>query len=183
MNALRDDVRGALRALARQPMYAAVTILVLALAIGANTTVFSVFNGFFLRPLPYPNDERLVLVDDRYPKMLGAARTPAVHVFPTTSTGASRRDRSRASRSTRPRRTLSGETTPEQLLLTRASPSLFDVLRTAAGRQALHGRGGDARQRTRHRPERSALEHALRRALDSSAATSGWTARPSASSV
>jgi hypothetical protein len=45
MNTLRHDLRAALRALARQPTYAAVTILVLALAIGANTTVFSVFNG------------------------------------------------------------------------------------------------------------------------------------------
>ena len=53
-------------------MYAAVTILVLALAIGANTTVFSVFNAFFLRPLPYPDDERLVLIGNSYPKMLGA---------------------------------------------------------------------------------------------------------------
>ncbi len=43
-----------LRALARRPMYAAITILVLAIAIGANTTVFSVLNGLFLRPLPYP---------------------------------------------------------------------------------------------------------------------------------
>jgi len=53
-------------------MYAAVTILVLALAIGANSTVFSVFNAFFLRPLPYPDDDRLVLVGNFYPKMLGS---------------------------------------------------------------------------------------------------------------
>ena len=49
-----QDFRYAMRALARRPAYAAITILVLAIAIGANTTVVSVLNGLLLRPLPYP---------------------------------------------------------------------------------------------------------------------------------
>jgi len=64
-----EDVRYALRALASRPLYAFASIAVLAIAIGANTTVFSVFNGLFLRPLPYPDGDRLVMVYDSYPKM------------------------------------------------------------------------------------------------------------------
>ncbi len=63
-----QDVRYALRALASRPLYAVASIAVLAIAIGANTTVFSVFNGLFLRPLPYPDGDRLVMVYDSYPK-------------------------------------------------------------------------------------------------------------------
>ena len=68
MSNWHEDVRYALRALARA-VYALASIAVLAIAIGANTTVFSVFNGLFLRPLPYPDGDRLVMVYDSYPKM------------------------------------------------------------------------------------------------------------------
>ena len=139
MNTLGDDLRGALRALARQPMYAAVTVLVLALAIGANTTVFSVFNAFFLRPLPYPDDDRLVLVGNWYPKMLGADEDAGGGT--SVRDYLDRREQARSLENLAihapEERTLSGETTPEQLFLTRASPSLFSVL----GVQPLLGRG------------------------------------------
>ena len=138
MNALRHDLRDALRALARQPMYAAVTILVLALAIGANTTVFSVFNAFFLRPLPYPDDDRLVLVGNAYPKMLGADEDAGGGT--SVPDYLDRREQARSLENLAiyapAERTLSGDATPEQLLLTRASPSLFSVL----GVQPLAGR-------------------------------------------
>ncbi len=64
-----QDFRYAVRSVARRPLYAVVTIAVLAIAIGANTTVFSVLNGLFLRPLPYPDGDRLVAVYDSYPKV------------------------------------------------------------------------------------------------------------------
>src|SRR5688500_3358423 len=63
-----QDFGYALRALLSRPLYALASIAVLAIAIGANTTVFSVFNGLFLRPLPYPDGDRLVMVYDSYPK-------------------------------------------------------------------------------------------------------------------
>ena len=54
------ELRYAARRLARVPTFTAATVLVLALGIGATTAVFSIVNGVLLRPLPYPDAERLV---------------------------------------------------------------------------------------------------------------------------
>src|SRR5215472_3951488 len=62
------DFRIALRVLRKSPSYATIAILTLAIGIGAATAIFSVLNAVVLRPLPYADSDRLVLIRDKPPR-------------------------------------------------------------------------------------------------------------------
>ena len=68
MDNLLQDVRYGIRTLARQPGFAATAILTLALGIGATTAIFSVVNAVVLRPMPFDQPDRMVVVTNRNTK-------------------------------------------------------------------------------------------------------------------
>jgi len=75
------EIRHALRRLLRQPGFSLTAVLTLAVCLGANLMIFAVVQSVLLRPLPYPEAERLVTVFNRYPQA-GLPRNPAsVHNY------------------------------------------------------------------------------------------------------
>ncbi len=67
LDRLMQDLRFGVRKIVKSPGFTAVAILTLALAIGANTALFSVVNGVLLNPLPYPEPEQLVTLHESKP--------------------------------------------------------------------------------------------------------------------
>jgi hypothetical protein len=73
-----QDIRFALRTLRKQPIFTLVAVLTLTIGIGANAAIFSLFNHLLLRPLPYPDADRLVFIWNTYP-LMGLDQGHGVH--------------------------------------------------------------------------------------------------------
>src|SRR5262245_28436600 len=69
-----NDVRYAFRQLIRVPAFSVVALLTIALGVGSCAAIFSVVNGMLLRPLPYPDGDRLVVLNEtnlpRFPEFV-----------------------------------------------------------------------------------------------------------------
>jgi putative ABC transport system permease protein len=78
MSAFGKDLRYGIRALRRSPGFTLVTVVSLALGIGANTTIFSVANAVLYRPLPFEHPDRLVVIHEQNTKREGWQRMPSL---------------------------------------------------------------------------------------------------------
>jgi putative ABC transport system permease protein len=69
LEALRQDLRYGLRTLRKNSGFTCVAVLTLALAVGANTAIFSLLYGTLLRPLPYADPDRLIVLNETHPRI------------------------------------------------------------------------------------------------------------------
>ncbi len=154
MTGMWNEIRFALRGLFRSPGFTAVAVLTLALGIGANTAVFTLVDGVLLKPLPFPQADRLVDVghigrggQDKLPM------SPGLYVV--------YRDHARSFQSLAMYRStavnLVGEGEPVRVQAMSATPALFDVLRV----QPALGRGFTADDGKEGAEPVAVLSHAL----------------------
>ncbi len=129
---LRDLGYG-LRMLRRNPGFAAVAVLTLAIGIGANAAIFGVINSVLLRPLPYPESERLVALFNSYPKVM-----PDLSAYGYCCNSApdyiERREETEVFESVTmfafSGHSVGAEGSPQRVTGLRVTPSFFTVLRT-----------------------------------------------------
>jgi predicted permease len=124
-----QDVRYALRMLRQKPTFALVAILTLALGVGATTAIFSMVNAVLLRPLPFPNPDRLVKIVFSNP---GAGSRDVPFSIPEVDDLRTRpgvfQDLVIAGRNSV---TLTGGTQPERIWFLTSTPNYFSMLGTA----------------------------------------------------
>ena len=137
METLRQDLRYGLRMLARNPGFATVAVLALALGIGANTAIFSVVNAVLLRPLPYDNPDTIVRVwQTRSMGRRGPQRMPALSTDDFQDWRSQTQTLEHMALYMPHTLTLTGLEEPVRLTGARVSPDLFPLLRVAP----RHGR-------------------------------------------
>src|SRR5215217_1648542 len=143
MRSLLYDLRQAVRALIKAPAFTLVTVLTLALGIGANSAIFSLVNAVLLRPLGYRDPDRLMLIHEGVAQ--GSLRfevSPADYL----DLGGYQRSFSRIGAYRTRVLEMSGRGEPEQVHGAEVTASVFDVLGVAAARGRTFSAGEDQRQ-------------------------------------
>jgi putative ABC transport system permease protein len=143
-----------LRRLARSPMFTIVTVMTLAIGIGANTAIFSVIEGILLKPLPYPHPEDLIAVDHTAPGVNMADAGSAPFLYFTY------RDESRTFQDIgmweNETVSVTGLAEPEQVTCVDVTESVLPIL----GAQPVLGRSFSAQDTTPGAPETAILSNA-----------------------
>jgi putative ABC transport system permease protein len=125
-DSIRQDVIYAIRALRKTPAFTIVAILSLAIGIGANTTIFTLVNAVLLRPLPYPDADRVVVLHEH-----GLESAKPLNVHPVNFVAWRERARSFESLALvqTPPLNVIGPNGPEQVVRLLTSSELFRVFR------------------------------------------------------
>ena len=131
MGNLLQELRFGFRLIRKNPGFAAIAILVLGLGIGANTAIFSVVNGVLLRPLPFPEPERLVRIWHTPPeKSFPGMTTFSVSVANFIDWKAQSKSFDALSMYSFTHATMTGGTQPQVVRIARVTDGFFSVFRT-----------------------------------------------------
>ncbi|HKW32371.1 MAG TPA: ABC transporter permease [Candidatus Acidoferrum sp.] len=138
MENILQDVRYSIRTLGKNPGFAAVAVLTLALGIGANTAIFSVVESVLLRPLPYPEPQNLVQIWNTYPPQVPRGSLSPGDYADWRQQNASFSEMEGYAQISQGFN-LTGEGEPQRVLVAYASAGLFPLLgvHLAAGRYFL----------------------------------------------
>jgi putative ABC transport system permease protein len=134
LEALLQDIRYGARVLVKHKGFTAVAVLTLALGIGANTAIFSVVNELLLRPLPYKDADRIVMLWETSPKSMSGGPTSRINFRAWREQGTTFESMAAF---TDQRLNLTGIGEPEEIAAQFATPELFHVL----GIEPILGRG------------------------------------------
>src|SRR5437764_6967514 len=124
MDTLLQDLRYAVRTLAKSPGFTLVAVLTLALGIGANTAIFSAVNTVLLKPLPYPGSDRLLqIMSTGFRGVRFGVSFPDLHDLRALS-----QDFTGVAATTTQRYNLTGAGDPREVQAAAITADLFDVL-------------------------------------------------------
>ena len=124
-----SDIRQSIRVLLKNPGFSAIAVITLALGIGANTAIFSVVNATLLRPLPFKDPERVVMIWGALPKLAAATLPNSSANFVNLKAQSQTFERLAAFRSWSWQSTDGGE--PELLRGARVSADFFEAVGAA----------------------------------------------------
>ena len=157
MDTILQDIRYALRLFVRRPGFAAVAVISLALAIGGNTAIYGILDGFVFHPFSYPDPDRLVAVGVNYPKL--SAETSYIEVLSPAEYADIRTAGSFASIGAFDlgNRNISGGDVPERVFTALLLDDLFPVL----GMKPVLGRGFTREELLPNGPPVAIISHRL----------------------